>query len=237
LKLSNLISVQGCPELVKAAAKIRLGVAPLPGSIRVLEGEQVSARLRTIARELNQQIGLEIPERISVRRAGVRWSCTDVRKRVVGPSAAGECSMDGAIPGSASLAAVRKFWDPAARNWDLVVRCGRTTDCVPFLLRVRGTAPGSLNSDSLRGTAETRFANAHFPNNRESAEEPILVRPGDRATLVWDEDGIRLTLPSVCLEDGRRGQTIRARALRGGREVRAVVMDKGNLRLESQASR
>jgi hypothetical protein len=59
------------------------------------------------------------------------------------------------------------------------------------------------------------------------------VRPGQTVILVWDQDGIRLQVPALCLEAGILGAKVRARILRGNRVVRAIVESGKSLRVVS----
>ena len=61
-----------------------------------------------------------------------------------------------------------------------------------------------------------------------SADE--AVRPGQTVMLLWDQNGIRLQVPALCLDRGSLGSQIRARILHGGTVIRAIVMNAGSLR-------
>jgi hypothetical protein len=60
-----------------------------------------------------------------------------------------------------------------------------------------------------------------------------LVRAGQTVTLLWDQDGIRLVVPAVCLDRGAPGEKVRARMGRGGAVVDAIVVSAGMLRAAS----
>ena len=66
-----LLSESSCPELVTAAARVRLGATPFAGSPRVLEGDRVRALLEmTAARDaaLNKRpLILDVPLRVTLR--------------------------------------------------------------------------------------------------------------------------------------------------------------------------
>jgi len=64
----------------------------------------------------------------------------------------------------------------------------------------------------------------------EFANGNLLVRRGQAAMLLWDQNGIRLTVPTVCLESGAPGKQIRTRIIPSGRVVRAIVVSAGMLR-------
>ena len=68
---------------------------------------------------------------------------------------------------------------------------------------------------------------------KAATPEKPLVRPGEAVTLLWDQDGIRLVVPAICLDKGTAGDAVRARIVRGGRLVRAVVESAGRLRVAS----
>lgn len=277
--LSDLLAPHSCPALVQAAARVRLGAAPLTGSERVLEGEWVRAALM----QLGASAGIEsespsqspsrsqaepqahsqfefwtVPERITVRRAGQRASCADLSERIRAllPASAARalsgrdvaCGATARLAQSAPLAVLKTAWNPALESWEIRARCVRPSDCVPFLVRVRAgdggpqkakatpplpaalraALPGAGLGPDGAGPASSRESAAPGPR----AERP-LVRPGQTATLVWDQDGIRLVIPVVCLDTGGAGEAVRARILRGGRVVRAIVVNETELRAAS----
>jgi hypothetical protein len=95
LSLAEVLAPGGCPEVRRAAAHIRLGDRPLPGSVRVLEGDDVRQLIERLLEQLSEQLpehaqrnttigtattgkGLQVPERIIVRRAGRRMSCAEI---------------------------------------------------------------------------------------------------------------------------------------------------------------
>ena len=68
---------------------------------------------------------------------------------------------------------------------------------------------------------------------RTAFAENSLVHPGETVTLLWDQDGIRLLVPAVCLDPGRAGEPVRASIVRSGRTIRAIVESAGTLRAAS----
>jgi Chaperone for flagella basal body P-ring formation len=237
--LADLLAPGACPELVRAAVSLRLGSAPAAGSARVLEGDDVRSRLRKLAQ--TPGIGavrlerMRVPERITVRRAGSRASCADIRMQILAAlpaqlsqtmvtSQETDCGAAGRIPYGTRLELMRKVWDPVLASWDVSTRCVPRADCVPFLVRVRmrdSEQPIPASSASLRKDVV------------RDAESQPLVRRGQTVTLLWDQDGIRLVVPAVCLDPGVAGQRVRARISLGGRIVRAVVESAAMLRVAS----
>ena len=57
-----------------------------------------------------------------------------------------------------------------------------------------------------------------------------MVRRGQTVKLLWDQYGVRLLVPAICLDSGDEGQRVRARIARGGRIVPAIVVNAGELR-------
>src|SRR5205823_1036626 len=113
-------------------------------------------------------------------------------------------------------------WDPVLATWHISARCIHSVDCVPFLVRVPDKDSRLKKLPSIRSTAAKTIVT-----------ETPLVQPGAAVTLLWDQDGIRLLVPAVCLDKGRAGEAVRARILRGGRMVHAVVESAGRLRVAS----
>lgn len=225
--LADLLPATGCAQLSPYASQVVLGKIPREGGVRVLDGANVLALLSQLAHreENNGSVSFDVPPRISVRRWGSGLSCSEIADRIftrsdaVGRSNSAECAVPGLIPRDASLELVRRFWDPALGNWNLIARCAHASDCIPFLLRL----PESSQSPKLVPSGSARL-DAARPGSANPAEPP-LVRAGQRATLVWDQAGIRAVLPAVSLDAGRAGARIRVRLVSGGRIVHATVMD------------
>jgi hypothetical protein len=250
LSLAELLAPDSCATLRQAAAGVSLGGVPLWGSVRVMTGEEVLEQLQKLAKrtgKTSKDLNLmPVPERVTVRRAGTRASCAGIGARVLSSSAvhaapaaiefaasgaaepdagsreAGECGAGLKIPRRAPVTFARVVWNPALAAWDVSARCVHAADCVPFLVRV----PDRNFQFEKRAAGRSTAAKA-------SAPEKPLVRRGEAVTLLWDQDGIRLLVPAVCLDEGRAGEAVRARIVRGGRLVRAVVESAGRLRVAS----
>ena len=122
------------------------------------------------------------------------------------------------VPGIAfELAKI--FYDRTLHSWEFLVRCASVGDCVPFL--VRWPQPAGAERGEQQGMAAAQ-ASASRTNVPET--HPVLLRPGQTVTLVWDQDGIRVVLPVVCLEGGNLGDLIRVRIKSGSRILRAEIM-------------
>ena len=236
--LADLLTPGSCSALRRAATRVRMGKAPLAGSVRVLRGEDVAMRLETLAPQ--SAIGAirvrPVPERITIRRTGARVSCAEIGAEIFpdSPPRAIECGAAGRIAQNTPLELTRSVWDPAVGGWNVSARCVHRADCVPFLLRVRGdldlsipTVSGDRSSIQAPTMIPPRPLAPSFSN---SAVRPPLVRQGDQVTLLWDQDGIRLTMRAVSLDAGGLGQPVRARVTGGTRIVHAVVEGTGVVR-------
>ena len=236
LLLEDRLSGEHCPGWLGAARRVRLGSAPLEGSVRVLEGSDVRVLLLRAAPAAGELFLDTVPDRISVRRAGRRASCADIARAMSphsGPIApesdqdapappATSCGAADRISRDASLEQTKKAWISAGSRW-LLAECVRPADCVPFLVRgpVSDTEP---QSTSLLPSLPPVRAATPLPARNS------LIRPGQKARLLWDEDGIRLLVPAISLDRGEAGETVRARILRSGRIVRAIVTGAGELK-------
>jgi hypothetical protein len=268
---ADLLPPGTCPVLVQAAAHVRLGSAPLEGSVRVMRGEEIRAlfnKLRSSLEGSDASLGpVNVPERITVRRSGARESCGEISERLFAVTTAmtramtgpipirdSDCGAAGRISRDAALVIAKKAWDPALESWNVWAQCLRPTDCVPFLVRVKKQSPVAdmvaSTSPGGGGIANPSFANPAFAKpslaNQSTTgsraldqtavrAEPkaYLMRPGERASLLWDGDGILLVASVICLDRAGPGEPVRARMVRGGRVVRAIVVRAGVLRVAS----
>jgi hypothetical protein len=241
VSLADLLAPSACPSLLRAARSVRLGSAPLAGSARVLAGDQVRGLFQKVARDHRVASGLgAVPERITVRRAGGRASCAEIGSEILAalpaassgaqtPPAEGfDCASAERVPAGSAVEVTRIGWNPELNSWEVAARCVRPADCVPFLVRVRG---GDAPAERARFAPHVRGAQRTRPGAGPVAA--AAVRAGQTATLTWDERGIRLLVPVICLEPGGIGENVRVRIRGGGRVLRAVVESAGELRVAS----
>jgi hypothetical protein len=254
VSLADLLAPSACPALLRAAARVRVGSTPLAGTVRVLEGDEVRAFLRKVQSSSGsgavEWSSSRVPERVTIRRAGARASCAAIGKHILAalpapaertvPQSEFACGGAGRIAEDSPLEPAKIAWNPALSSWEVSARCVRSADCVPFLVRVRGDNPlprtdrsvSSVGTINARPETKWPAPRLHVAELFPEAVKP-LVRAGENATLSWDEAGIRLLVPVVCLEPGRVGQKVRARIVRGGRVVHAVVVSAGQLQMAS----
>lgn len=252
--LADLLTAGACPALLQAAAAVALGSAPLAGSRRVLEGDQVGALMEAVAAHVGNgpgaPIAMQIPARITVRRAGSRAACADIRAELLASWERGrglrpsqgepgigldeilsgeiDCAAGGRIQREAALQLSGAVWDRALRSWEVSARCVHAGDCVPFLVRSRA------RDDIPRGTPIFRMKYS-VPDDaigsNVAVTQPASVKPGQKASLVWEQGGFRVTLRVTCLDRGRVGESVRARVEGGARVLRAEVVGEGSLRV------
>jgi hypothetical protein len=241
--LADLLPTDTCSALRRVAARMPLGRAPLPGSPRVLKGEEIRVLTRALLDKsqslgtnlLQQDANFQVPERITVRRAGARASCSDLAGAMAHASLSGRtgslaqenlvrdahCGAADRVRQDVPIAITRTAWNPALTSWEITARCLEPKDCVPFLISTRGN---SLPADALS-----------FPGLRAKSHlstEPPRTRPGQRMTLLWNQDGIQAVLRVTCLDRGGPGETVRARVQQGGLILRAKVINAETLRMQ-----
>ena len=211
--LADLLSPASCREVLQSAARIPLGYAPLPGSVRVLTGEEVRSWIDRAASLAHIRVQVRVPERVSVRRLGTQLSCREITLKTASADSieAAACSSAGRIPADAPLALASSWWNPVLANWEAIARCARPRDCVPFRVQLTGPVLSSMRKPALR----TRAA--------------MVVRPGQNVMLISNENGIQISARAVCLDWGGLGDLVRARIAPGARVVEARVESAGVL--------
>lgn len=252
LTLADLLTRETCLQVRERAARVSLGKAPRPGSVRVLEGREVQRRLEILAGvpggamgSVGQSGGLAIPPRIVVRRRGPTKSCAEIA-RFVGEAATVpdlanvpnswpsswrkdlDCAAARGIPEEARLELTKSSWSQALERWEFALRCARPGDCIPFL--VWAPRPGVAGSQAGASGSANASAESFSHLRSVAGGGERLVAPGQTATLTWDQAGIRVVLPVTCLDAGALGQFVRVRLKNAPRVLRAEVVGVGTLR-------
>jgi hypothetical protein len=227
LSLADLLPPGNCHTLYQAAARVGLGVAPSGGSERVLDGAEIRVRFEQLEAGLTNVAGVIpiVPERIVVQRAQARAPCSEVARFLAGaaPNLSREvgwqnglhCDAARNVAAGAELSLKGTRWNPLLQRWEFVLQCRRAGECVPFLVWLAADNGGALFS-----TATARLQS-----------EDAAVKRGQTAMLTWDQGGIRVVVPVMCLEPGAIGQSIRVRIENAGRTLRAEVVAAGELRV------
>lgn len=119
---------------------------------------------------------------------------------------------------------VRDIWDPALNSRILFLRCNRSTECLPFVVR----APGFPRKQSTPKQILSKQASRFEPRSPEHA---TVIRGGQTASMIWEDAGIKMTVSVICLDAGAVGERIRVRIARpGGKVLTATVMNSGLVR-------
>jgi hypothetical protein len=242
LTLANLLGPGTCLRWRRAAERVNLGAAPRAGSERVFDGRQVRRLLEELEAggvRLQEAGSVQVPERIVVKRAGATKSCAEIARFVAGAARAEDmagapaqwqkdldCAAARGIPEGAALELTKTAWNAVRERWEFALRCVRPEDCVPFLVWA------DLEKAPQSGAARRLASYARPKKAMEEAESAgtRLVKPGQTATLTWDEAGIRIVLPVTCLDGGGLGQFVRVRFKNTPRTLRAEVVGAGLLR-------
>ena len=263
ISLADLLTAKNCSELRRAAKEVRLGNAPRPGSVRTFQSGEIREALKQLAlggtfssTEFSSHLAdASVPERIVVRRSGVRTSCAQIASFVVQalharqtrdsfePASevatsqaqtaveqplALDCGSADPIPEGARLELTRVFWDRALGRWEFSLRCVEASDSVPFLVG-QSLARQTAAATNPRGSPSNAWALAR--DQARPSDTPAVVTAGQAAMLFWEQGGIRAVVAVTCLERGSVGTFIRARTQNGNRILRAEVVSAGILRV------
>ena len=85
------------------------------------------------------------------------------------------------------------------------MRCVKSADCMPFFVMLRWPS-AEERDNSLRAPL---LVKEHAPSRENKT---MLVRAGDKATLILENKKFRIVEPVTCLENGAQGQKIRVRS-------------------------
>ena len=211
------------------AARIALGRAPQPGSTRVFAVPEIARRLQGKL----PAVDIAIPPTMTVRRPGWPLDRHLIHRAIAqfllsqGYSdlpAASDLQWSGAVVASrenAELQVVGVAFDPVQERMAFSTRCIRRSDCPQFVVSAAEKSLGTRIRNSSRDAASSSHLRAKS-----------IARAGERATLMLEEAGMRITMPVVCLQNGSLSERIRVREANGRRVFHAQVAGRGLLRAE-----
>lgn len=229
--LRDLLASDSCAPVLHKAGQIQIGRAPLIGSVRVLDRQELGTLLqRALASDVSVPASMfeSIPERVVVRSAGEASSCAEIIDQIFPKSTDRtsvrrfQCGAAGRLRKDAPLEVSAKLWDPALRTWDFIARCRNPEDCVPFLVRRN-------RSDALQISTAAQSSSFAGRGARDELLRRSLVKPGDKAFLIWEADGIRSVTPVHCLDSGGKGDRVRVRPVTGRNVLNATVIAERTL--------
>ena len=109
----------------------------------------------------------------------------------------------------------------------VLLRCRNNRECLPFYVVLHDSKATARISPNVANTAQGK-PNAELEPKRRSAEKP-LVRGGQHATLIIKNRDLRISLPVICLESGKRGETIRLSSRDRKQKYTGEVVEAGLL--------
>jgi len=104
------------------------------------------------------------------------------------------------------------------------LRCHDHSACLPFYVLLTGSQTAEAHG---RGSTESQPSSGTLP---ALPVKQALMRDGDRATLVFENSSLRISMPVICLQSGERGQTIRVVSADHKRFFKAQIVESGLLR-------
>lgn len=248
LTLADVLAPGTCAQVRNAAARVDLGTVPRSGRVRVLDGREIRRRLEEADGGLAsvKPSGITIPERIVVKRRGGTKSCAEIARFVAASAPAGDfanvptrwredldCAAARSIPAAAPLELMKSNWSASLERWQFSLRCAQPEDCVPFMVWVHDPRGAVAEMPWVQSGVARRV----IPSGQSLPKlqtgmigRERLVAPGQTATLIWDQAGIRVVLPVTCLDAGGMGQLVRVRLKNAARILHAEVVGEGTLR-------
>jgi Chaperone for flagella basal body P-ring formation len=112
-------------------------------------------------------------------------------------------------------------------TWKVELRCQDHRACLPFYVLVdtgKSAAFEAISALARRGTT-ARLVLFGVPRPQ------IIMRNGDRATLLFENPTVRITMPVICLENGNLGQTIRVESTDHKQFFKAEIVKSGLLKV------
>jgi hypothetical protein len=238
VRLSDLLPADAPLLLQKVSAKIDLCPAPQPGSVRVLDAEQVTSKLAGQPELLRQLI---IPPQITVRSSGwpiaeaaVRMAISNFLRR---QSSGGELPEAAMLEGLQPLAAVEEHptlevmgldWDHRRQSVEVRLRCQTRASCGSFLVHV--VLPPGVGEQWHERFAPRAGSNSSAGQLAAAGGGVVLAEKGKLATLVLDGGSMRMSLRVICLEAGVMNQEIRVLDEKSRHLFHAEVVGAGLLR-------
>jgi hypothetical protein len=120
-----------------------------------------------------------------------------------------EIDLPGVIPASASrtLRVSMVCWDADLGRAQFQLECREPGQCVPFIVFADADRSSAMGSEEIAGSSCRNSRQRFAP----SASRKAIVRPGDRATVLFRGSQLNMTSLVTCLERGATGDVIRVR--------------------------
>jgi Chaperone for flagella basal body P-ring formation len=111
--------------------------------------------------------------------------------------------------------------------WKVELRCQDRRACLPFYVLVDAGHSPAFDLISALGNRGRTARRDLFGIPRPQ----ILMRNGDRATLLFENPSVRITIPVICLQNGNLGQTIRVESTDRKQFFQAEIVKSGLLKV------
>lgn len=120
-----------------------------------------------------------------------------------------EIDLPGVIPAAASrtLKVSMVCWDAERGRAQFQLECREPGQCVPFLAYADAGRSTAMGSEKIDGSSCRNSRQRFAPFSTRKA----IIRPGDRATVLFRGSQLNLTSLVTCLERGAAGDVIRVR--------------------------
>lgn len=93
-----------------------------------------------------------------------------------------------------------------------------------------------LDTEQLVGMTPRRLLHAGVPVRSSDVEEPVVVARGSYVTIAVRTDYMTLTVRGRAVEDGSVGKPVRVMNVQSKQVVEAIVVDAGNVVVETQSA-
>jgi len=213
--------------------------APQLGTVRTLDKNDIAEVLR----RRGLDIPLHGPAQISILRLGRRISPEDLRpiieaalKKNGSTATVGKVAIQSAmmVAPESTLELSKLKFDPATlsyRAWFVVMKkdAAKTARRVASFEAVATLANGS-EPVAIDLSPPAKPAAASIQAHTSPAPALLLVHRGESAMMRIEGEGFQAMLVVVCLEDGGKERTVRARDMTSKRIYKTTVIDRGRLR-------
>ncbi|HZQ67128.1 MAG TPA: hypothetical protein VFA68_01310 [Terriglobales bacterium] len=231
ITLSDLLPAAASESLRNAGYSILLGRSPQPGSIRVLTASDLRDRIPQSFRSGDP--GMVVPAAVLVRRTCPVLDRAGISQRIFHFLHEQEW-LTSTSSGKEDILWPRELCNSGDSLQPVRARWDGLQGLVQITLRPQGIRPANdvLLAVKLPATRFERAAIPQLAQSREVSRKPaaLLVRNGERATLVLDSGPVHLSAPIICLQAGRMHQVIRVRAVGSPTVSQAEVIAQGKLR-------
>jgi len=241
--LADLLPADAQISLRERAGDISLGLAPQPGSMRILERSGV---LENISVRGDVAAQIDVPERIVVSRDArlitVQEVFTAIRSALMNRGIFEGVNLQPedillqtqilVAPGDAGLKVIRSDFDAELKLGRFLLWTSQDPKVLPFFVAVRfsGNSPlAGLHGVSEMGRAAGGTKLREVPAQTAKAE--VLVSPGQEATLLLQSNAFRMMAEVVPLERGTMGQRIHVRVVDTGKVFSAQVDGRAHLQM------